>query len=67
MSPTSKLHIDGTSFPTITAVTTTGAYLALGTYNAVNMLFDNDAIQAKSNSTTASSLYLNPYGGNVGI
>lgn len=52
-TPSSKLTIDGSSFPQITALTVTGTYLGLGTYNSTNLLFDNNSLQTKTNATTA--------------
>lgn len=65
--PSSMLTLSGSTFPTITALTTTGSYLGLGSYASTNLLFDNDSVQAKSDATTSAPFYINSYGGNVNI
>lgn len=58
--PASRLQIVGTS----DVGSNQHGYLLLGETSGINLAFDNDEIQARSNATTASSLYVQSMGGN---
>jgi hypothetical protein len=61
-SPAAKLHITGGTDLSLTS----GGYLINGSTSAANMVMDENEIQARNNSGTAT-LYLNYGGGNVNM
>lgn len=61
---TGQLNITTGSNVTLTYGT---GLLILGTMASAHIAIDTNDIQAKSNGTTASTLYLNDYGGNVSM
>ena len=63
-SPSVKFQVNGGTAVTLAAVT---GFAAFGTTGSNHIAIDTAQIQAKSNITTATNLYLNPLGGNVGI
>jgi hypothetical protein len=59
-SPATKLHIDGGTEVSLAG----GGFLTLGSMTAANLAADSNEIQARNNGA-ASTLLLNPAGGNI--
>lgn len=60
-------YVNFTSGTDSAAATANSGYLLIGSRTSAHLSLDNNEIMAKSNSTTATTLYLNNDGGNVRV